>query len=143
MYGALIAEYDRHSLNGILSGSGSKRQFGYASDTTQIDSIYRNPLDYTARQLRFILPVGLEMKWKILSLRLGLVWYYWDQSEGVDLEDNSGNIVFHSEQTGNQSFRDEFFGFGLKWKKLEMNVAATSDILNLRSWDVGLRYYFD
>lgn len=142
LYGAFITEYERHTLSGILSGAGDKRQFDF-SDTTQIDSVFHNPLDYAARQLRFILPIGMELKWKMLALRLGLVWYYWDQNEELDLEDQAGSNVFHAEQSGSQAFREEYFGFGLRWKKLRMNVAATSDILNIRNWNVGLRYYLN
>ena len=119
----------------------TRKNFNYA-DTSLLDTSYNSLLDYTSQELRISLPIGFEFRTKVFSARLGLNWYY----RKVKLEtgyDYSGPSRDFLEERSYSNFNgEEFFGFGLKWKNAQLNIAAASEVFRFSSWQVGLRYFF-
>ncbi len=141
IYSAAVVEYFRNQLSGDLSFAGTKNLFNY-SDTSFVDTSYNSLLDYTSQQWRLSLPIGFEFSTKVFSARLGLNWYYRkDKLEtGYDYPGRSQDFL--KERSASNFTGEEFFGFGLKWKGAQLNIAALSEVFRFSSWHVGLRYSF-
>lgn len=138
LYTSAIAEYERYELSGLLPGSGSSVELGQEPADTTI----QYSLDYRSNQLRLLLPIGFEATYRMLSVRFGVVWYYWQYKHTPQLTDQFGDLPYVGEIYEQHTYREEFFGMGFNWKRMELNIAAFNDVWQFRNWNVGFRYRF-
>ncbi len=140
IYGAAITEYEHNSLSGSLPSRFMQKEMNSGIDSSTIDITFQDELDVSNKQFRLILPVGLEVKHRFLSARFGMVWSYKNFSGSNTLDSEILAQRFKNSSGEDGTERDEFFGMGLRWKKVDVNISALSDIFQFSNWNVALRY---
>lgn len=138
IYSAIVLGYNRNALNGDFQFNLKEDVRIYNYDTSFVDTSVQSPLDFTSEIIRLEAPIGFEFQSRYFSARLGLSWYFTREKEKLEYQFNR----YNSENTSSYFRGEEFFGFGVKYEKAELNVVAYTEVFRFDTWQVGLRYSF-
>jgi len=140
IYGAAITEYEHNNLSGSLPNRFMQENINSGIDSSGIDITFQDELNVSGNQFRIILPVGLEVRHRFLSARFGMVWSYKNFSGSNTLDSEILAQRFKNTSGEDETERAEFFGMGLRWKNVDLNISALSSIFQFSNWNVALRY---
>ncbi len=140
IHGAAITEYEHSSLSGSLPNRFMQENIYSGIDSSGIDITFQDELDVSSNQVGIILPVGLEVKYRFLSARFGMVWFYKNSSGSNVLDSEILNQRFKNTSGRDETGRAELFGMGMRWKNVVLNISALSDIFQFSNWNAALRY---
>lgn len=141
LYSAFIGQYYYHSLSGALGTEGDYMDYSY-SDSITTSKDYWNKLTYSQYRWLVLLPVALEIRHKIFSLRMGVTWYISARKEKTEFENGGNDLPYYNSSYSRSVERSSYMGLGIHRKGWDLNIAAESNLFDYEQWIVEFRYSF-